>query len=99
MGDGQPPRHGAPVLPRRRTPEDTVNIPVSLARHPEALLVLAALGITWCDWGDPDRILRSLRRIDKWPGWLPVYARAVATGGASMMGVEARGKDKDYATV
>jgi mannose-1-phosphate guanylyltransferase len=46
-----------------------------LARHPEALLVLAARGISWCDWGDPDRIVRSLRRFNRRPAWLPVYAR------------------------
>jgi mannose-1-phosphate guanylyltransferase len=58
-----------------------------LARHPEALLVLAARGISWCDWGDPDRIVRSLRRFNRRPAWLPVYARAQAraleTSGAS----------------
>lgn len=47
-----------------------------LARHPEALLVLAARGITWCDWGEPERIVRSLRRFDRQPVWLPVYARS-----------------------
>jgi hypothetical protein len=49
-----------------------------LARYPEALTVLAARGITWCDWGDPGRIIRSLRRIDKRPVWLPNYARKLA---------------------
>jgi mannose-1-phosphate guanylyltransferase len=52
-----------------------------LARHPEALLVLAARGISWCDWGDPDRIIHSLRRFDRQPAWLPVYARTQAAMG------------------
>ncbi|MBI4736925.1 MAG: hypothetical protein HY766_12860, partial [candidate division NC10 bacterium] len=52
-----------------------------LARHPEALLVLAARGISWCDWGDPERIIRSLRRFDRQPAWLPVYARTQAAMG------------------
>ena len=52
-----------------------------LARHPEALLVLAARGISWCDWGDPERIIRRLRRFDRQPAWLPVYARTQAAMG------------------
>lgn len=53
-----------------------------LARHPEALLVLAARGITWSDWGDPERILRTLRRFERRPAWLPAYARPWAQEGA-----------------
>lgn len=53
-----------------------------LARHPEALLVLAARGMSWCDWGDPARILRTLRRFGRRPTWLPVYAQALAHGGS-----------------
>jgi mannose-1-phosphate guanylyltransferase len=47
-----------------------------LERHPEVLLVLAARGVFWCDWGDPERIVRSLRRFDRQPVWLPAYARS-----------------------
>jgi mannose-1-phosphate guanylyltransferase len=54
-----------------------------LARHPEALLVLAARGISWCDWGDPARIFRSLRRFDRRPAWLPVYTRTRALAALS----------------
>ncbi len=54
-----------------------------LARHPEALTVLAARGITWCDWGDPDRIIHSLRRFDRQPAWLPVYPRIQAATGSA----------------
>jgi mannose-1-phosphate guanylyltransferase len=70
-----------------------------LARHPEALLVLAARGISWCDWGDPDRILRSLRRFDRQPAWLPVYARTQAGMGAGLTRENPHGKEKDHATV
>ncbi len=60
-----------------------------LARCPEGLMVLAARGVTWSDWGDPDRIVRSLRRFDRRPVWLLAYARAQAQGasaGASAAG-------------
>lgn len=67
-----------------------------LARHPEALTVQAARGITWCDWGDPGRIIRSLRRINNHPVWLPVYARSLAAGGATKLGPEACAKDKGH---
>jgi mannose-1-phosphate guanylyltransferase len=70
-----------------------------LARHPEALMVLAARGLCWCDWGDPERIIRSLRRFDRQPAWLPVYARARAAGAALMTAPEASGKDTHHATV
>ena len=49
-----------------------------LARRPDRLLVLAARGISWSDWGDPDRILRTLRRFNQRPHWLPQYVRARA---------------------
>lgn len=49
-----------------------------LARHPDGLMVVAARGICWSDWGDPDRILRTLRRFAWCPEWLPAYTRASA---------------------
>lgn len=52
-----------------------------LARHPEALMVQVARGISWCDWGDPERIIRSLRQFDRQAEWLPAYARAQAAMG------------------
>jgi len=36
--------------------------------------------VYWSDWGDPQRILRTLRRFDRRPAWLPAYARALAQG-------------------
>jgi mannose-1-phosphate guanylyltransferase len=47
-----------------------------LARSPESLMVVAARGVVWSDWGDPDRIVRTLRRFDRRPAWLLAYARA-----------------------
>ena len=52
-----------------------------LARRPEDLLVLPTRGVYWSDWGDAQRILRTLRRFDRRPGWLPVAARFLAAGG------------------
>jgi len=49
-----------------------------LARYPEASLVLAARGITWSDWGDPERVVRTLARFDRRPAWLPAYVRGRA---------------------
>jgi len=61
----------------RRIP--TTNFSESiLARHPEHLMMLAARGVSWSDWGDPDRILRTLHRFDRRPAWLPAYVRARA---------------------
>jgi mannose-1-phosphate guanylyltransferase len=51
-----------------------------LAGRPEDLLMLPARGVYWSDWGDPDRILRTLRRFNHRPQWLPAYARMVAAG-------------------
>jgi mannose-1-phosphate guanylyltransferase len=49
-----------------------------LAGHPHALLVLPARGVYWSDWGDPRRILETLRRFDRRPAWLSAYARFLA---------------------
>jgi mannose-1-phosphate guanylyltransferase len=51
-----------------------------LARQPDALLVLPMRAVYWSDWGDPQRILRTLRHFDRRPAWLPAYARALAQG-------------------
>ena len=47
-----------------------------LVQRPDALLVLAARDVFWSDWGDPDRIVRTLRRLELKPDWLPVYAHS-----------------------
>jgi mannose-1-phosphate guanylyltransferase len=46
-----------------------------LARHPRELLVLAVRGIYWSDWGEPERVIQTLARFDRFPPWLPRYAR------------------------
>jgi mannose-1-phosphate guanylyltransferase len=51
-----------------------------LAGRPETLLTLPVRAVYWSDWGDPQRILRTLRRFDRRPAWLPAYARALAQG-------------------
>ncbi len=51
-----------------------------LAEQPDALLVSAVRDVCWCDWGEPERILRTLSRFDVQPAWLPVYAREKLTG-------------------
>lgn len=51
-----------------------------LAGRPEVLVTMPARGVYWSDWGDPQRILRTLGRFDKRPAWLPAYARALARG-------------------
>jgi len=51
-----------------------------LAGQPDVLLTMPARGVYWSDWGDPQRILRTLRRFDRRPAWLPVYARTLAHG-------------------
>jgi len=44
-----------------------------LARSPAALMVLAARGVAWSDWGEPDHIVSTLRRFDRPTPWLPSY--------------------------
>lgn len=43
-----------------------------LARRPGTLAVLAARGVSWSDWGDADRILRTLHRFGRKPRWFSV---------------------------
>lgn len=51
-----------------------------LAGQPATLLVLPMRAVYWSDWGDLQRILRTLRRFDRRPAWLPAYARALGQG-------------------
>lgn len=41
-----------------------------LARVPRRLLAVRAKGLGWSDWGDPRRVLASLRRTGRRPWWL-----------------------------
>ncbi len=40
----------------------------------DGLMVQAVRGITWSDWGEPDRILQTIRQFDRRPKWLPARA-------------------------
>lgn len=46
-----------------------------LMECPKSLLVLAARGVYWSDWGAPERIVRTLRQLNKYPEWLLAYTR------------------------
>lgn len=46
-----------------------------LGRRPSSLVVSRLPALTWCDWGTPERVLKSLNRIGVSPSW----AEAVAT--------------------
>ena len=48
-----------------------------------SLLVLAARGVFWNDWGDPERIVRTLRQLHQYPAWLPAYTRWAEMEGLS----------------
>ncbi|HEY7677868.1 MAG TPA: sugar phosphate nucleotidyltransferase [Candidatus Methylomirabilis sp.] len=76
------PRAAALASAYRRIPPTNFSRAL-LARLPERLMVLAARGVIWSDWGDPDRIVRTLRRFDRRPFWLPAYALAKARAAAS----------------
>lgn len=41
-----------------------------LERGVESLAVLPVYGVLWSDWGTPDRVLRTLTRINASPPWL-----------------------------
>jgi len=41
--------------------------------------VLATRGVFWSDWGAPERIVRTLRQLNKYPEWLLAYTRRAVT--------------------
>jgi mannose-1-phosphate guanylyltransferase len=47
-----------------------------LSQASEALLLQAVRNVYWSDWGDPERIVRTVRRFTRRPTWLPAYALA-----------------------
>lgn len=52
-----------------------------LKRCPPSLVVSRLPALTWCDWGTPDRVLRSLRRLGISPAWAAdVESRRVSAG-------------------
>jgi len=49
-----------------------------LERGAEAFAVLPVHGILWSDWGTPERVVRTLRRINTSPPWLETWSRQSA---------------------
>ncbi|HSB70038.1 MAG TPA: sugar phosphate nucleotidyltransferase [Candidatus Methylomirabilis sp.] len=70
-----------------------------LSRCPGRLLVQAVRGLYWSDWGDPDRIVRTLRRFERSPAWFPEYAEAqIAMDGGALQGNH-HGLEGGHATI
>lgn len=46
-----------------------------LSRGAASLVVLPVCGILWSDWGTPDRVVGTLRRVGASPPWLQAWAR------------------------
>ncbi len=72
-------RHEADVLAatyQRLHPTDFSR--TLLAERPDVLLTLPVRGVCWSDWGNPERILRTLEQFGRRPGWLPAYSRTLA---------------------
>jgi mannose-1-phosphate guanylyltransferase len=44
-----------------------------LERAAGALIVLRVQGVLWSDWGTPDRVVRTLRRVGVAPDWLETW--------------------------
>jgi mannose-1-phosphate guanylyltransferase len=44
-----------------------------LQRVPEKLAVVELTGVLWSDWGKPERIAETLRRIDRRPAFPLTY--------------------------
>lgn len=49
-----------------------------LQRLPAQVAAIEMTGVLWCDWGKPQRIVDTLRRIDKLPAFPLEYAAMVA---------------------
>jgi mannose-1-phosphate guanylyltransferase len=45
-----------------------------LERGAEGLVVLPVHGVLWSDWGTPERVVRTLRRIGASPRWLEAWS-------------------------
>jgi mannose-1-phosphate guanylyltransferase len=45
-----------------------------------ALAVTTLTGVTWCDWGSPHRVVRSLERLGVRPPWLDRLSEPVGAG-------------------
>jgi mannose-1-phosphate guanylyltransferase len=56
------------------------------------LLVRAARGVAWCDWGDPARIIRTVRQFDRQPRWLSMFAGSSLGSGEPSVATPADGR-------
>ena len=54
-----------------------------LGTKPANLAVMPVRGVTWSDWGDPARVLRTLGRLGVHPEWAGGEAALVGTGSLS----------------
>ena len=45
-----------------------------LERETESLVMLRVRGVLWSDWGTPDRVVRTLRRVGMSPDWLETWS-------------------------
>jgi hypothetical protein len=45
-----------------------------------ALILTTLTGVTWCDWGTPRRVVRSLERLGIRPPWLDHLTERDGTG-------------------
>jgi mannose-1-phosphate guanylyltransferase len=52
-----------------------------LETNPANRAVLPVRGVAWSDWGDPDRVLRTLGRLGIHPHWAEPAAAAAVAGG------------------
>jgi hypothetical protein len=58
-----------------------------------SLTVLPVHGVLWADWGTPDRVVRTLRRIGRRPRWLAAWPGEPAALGPARGRETARGAD------
>jgi mannose-1-phosphate guanylyltransferase len=58
-----------------------INFSSGLLEHvSNHISVLELSGVLWCDWGKPERIVETLRRIGGTPSFSPVLAAAAGAG-------------------
>ena len=77
LGDGPAMRLLYARLPSTNFSEDV------LGTNPAHLAVLPVRGVMWSDWGEPARVLRTLRKVDIHPEWAESEQSPVAAAAAS----------------
>jgi mannose-1-phosphate guanylyltransferase len=70
-----------------------------LSQRPGALLVQALRGLYWSDWGDPDRIVRTLRHFKRSPSWFPEYAEVQRATDAGRLPGNPHGLEGGHAVI